>query len=202
MAEHRAYALMELVRGKTLTELAYMNPDVLVENGIRIAFQLGMHTAFSYVFGVKDGYQTNYLFDAESKTITRIDNERFLYLPKNPEQTLEDGDSYTQDIAACELENLRYLPSFRNSQTHDNILKAFNTGFIEKYSQIREKREKLLVMVENMRNDTLQVRGDVSEEAYNSETKRLKSAVECLIGNDPKKVLSRLYKAKAELDNR
>ncbi|MDD5112332.1 MAG: hypothetical protein PHG85_07295, partial [Candidatus Altiarchaeota archaeon] len=61
---------------------------------------------------------------------------------------------------------------------------------------------KLLVMVENMRNDTIPVRGDISEEDYNIETGRMKKAVECLIGNDPKKVLSRLYKAKAELDNR
>jgi hypothetical protein len=202
MAEHRAYALMELAAGKTLTELAYMNPGVLVENGVRIAFQLGMHTAFGYVFGVKDGYQSNYLFDPESKTLTRVDNERFLFLPKNPEKTFEDDDSYTQDIAACELENLKYLPSYRNGQTRDNILKAFNTGFIEKYGQIKEKKEKLLDMVGNMRNDTLHVRSDVSEEAYNIETGRMKKAVECLISQDSRKVLARLYKAKSELDKR
>lgn len=197
---NKAYVLMEHVAGKTLNELAYMNPGILEDNKIRIAFQLGMHAAFSYVFGVKDGYQSNYIFDSASRSITRVDNERFLLLPEKPENTLKAGDEYTRDIAACELSNLKYIPSFRNGRDTDVILTAFNTGFLEKYRQIKEKKEKRLGMVENTRNDTLRVRYGISEETYAKETKKMKAAVECLMDQNPMQVLERLHKARAELE--
>lgn len=194
----KAYVLMEHIPGKTLNELAYTNPDILEENKIRIAFQLGMHAAFSYVFGIKDGYQSNYLFDSHSRSLTRVDNERFLMLPESPEDTLNPGDAYMQDIAACELENLKYIPSFRSGKDTDNILMAFNTGFLEKYSHIKKKKEVLLKMVENTRNDTLRVRYGISEETYERETKKMKAAVEYLINQNPMYVLERLHKASTE----
>ncbi|MFH1126287.1 MAG: hypothetical protein V1703_04110 [Candidatus Altiarchaeota archaeon] len=199
MTERKAYALMDLVPGKTLNELAYMNPDLIEENRIRIAFQLGMHAAFGYVFGLKDGYQANYLFDTESKTITRIDNERFLNVPEDPENTLKDRHHYAHGIAACELENLKYIPSFRHSEGMDDVLTAFNTGFLEKYREIKEKRERLLRLIEETRGDALRVRPDVDENDYARETKRLMDVVGFLINQDPQEVLKRLYKAKAEL---
>jgi hypothetical protein len=197
--KERPYVLMELVAGKTLNELAYMNPEVLEENRIRIAFQLGMHAAFSYVFGVKDGYQSNYLFDPQTRSITRVDNERFLVLPEKPENTLEAGDEYAQDIAACELDNLKYIPSFRNGRDRENILKAFNTGFLEKYSHIKERKDRLLGMVEGMRNDTLRVRYGISEVTYEKETKKMKTTVEYLMDQNPREVLARLYMARSEI---
>ena len=198
MTDRKSYALMELAPGKTLNELAYKNPDVLEENRIRIAFQLGMHTAFSYVFGLKDGYQTNYLFDAELKTITRVDNERFFCVPDDPEKTLDSGHPYAQDIAACEMENLKYIPSFRRSEEAGYVLKAFNAGFLEKYRDIKGKKEKLLQMVETTREDTLKVTPDVAELAYMAETRRIVKAVSLLLDQNPEDVLRRLYAAKAE----
>lgn len=190
---------MQLAPGKTLNELAYMNPDVLEENSIRIAFQLGMHTAFSYAFGVKDGYQSNYLFDEHSKTITRIDNEKFLRMPDDPEKTLEDNHHYAQDIASCEMENLKYIPYFRRKEGMDDILKAFNTGFMEKYRELKQKKNTLLKMIEHSRHDTFQIRPGVDEKTYQSGTKKIMHAVGHLIDQEPEKVLKRLYKARNEI---
>ena len=198
MNQSKSYALMELAPGRTLNELAYKNPDVLEENRIRIAFQLGMHTAFSYVFGLKDGYQTNYLFDHELKTITRVDNERFFCLPDDPEKTLNAGHSYAQDIAACEMENLKYIPSSRKPEEAGFVLKAFNAGFIEKYREIKNRKERLLQMVETTREDAFKVTPYVPEPAYAAETKRIVKAVSLLIGQNPEDVLKRLYAAKTE----
>ena len=107
MESGKSYVVMDYVPGKTLNELAYKDPNVIEENKIRIAFQLGMHTAFSYVFWLKDGYQSNYIFDSNKKTVTRIDNERFLHVPEDPENTLDDFHPYAQAIASCELENMK-----------------------------------------------------------------------------------------------
>jgi len=195
----KAYAVMDYVPGKTLNELSYRNPDIIEENRIRIAFQLGMHTAFSYVFGLKDGYQSNYIFDPEAKTITRIDNERFLCVPEDPENTLDDEHPYTQGIAACELENLKYIPSFRNRQEMEHILKAFNAGFIEKYKEIKNKKQNLIRLIGETRADTFRVRPEANAKKYQVETERIVDTVSFLISQEPTEVLRRLYKAKTEL---
>jgi len=199
MESSKAYAVMDYVPGKTLNELAYRNPNVLEENKIRIAFQLGMHTAFSYVFGLKDGYQSNYIFDPDKKTITRVDNERFLHVPEDPENTLDDNHPYTQAIAACELENLKYMPSFRRKEALDHILKAFNAGFIEKYGEIKNKKETLIRLIGESRADTFRVRPDVDAKRYQAETEGIVDTVGYLIDQDPLMVLKRLYKAKTEV---
>jgi len=193
-----AYALMDCVPGKTMNELAYRNPDVLEQNRVRIAFQLGMHAAFSYVFGVKDGYQSNYLFDESTKTLTRVDNERFLQVPENPDETLSPGDAYTREIAACEMENLKYIPSCRSGGDLDNVLKAFNTGFLEKYREMKERKARMVELIRQARGDAYAVTPGADEGGYRSETDRIAAAVSCLVDQNPVDVLKRLYAARAE----
>lgn len=198
----RSYAVMERLAGSTLNELTYRRPEVLEDNKVTIAYQLGMHMAFAYVFGSKDGYQTNYLFDTSEKLLTRVDKEVFLEVPYDATKTLEDGDKYTQEIAACELSNLKYIPSFRKKDTRPYVLMAFKQGFLDKYSDIKEKEEDLLSLVEETRDNWLQIKGLQSSKEYDTETEHILEAVKYLIDQEPEHVYQRLLKAKKENDNK
>jgi hypothetical protein len=196
----RSYAVMERLPGRTLNELTYLQPELLEDNMVTIAYQLGMHTTFSYVFGAKDGYQTNYVFDPVSKILTRIDKERFLEMPADPKTTLSDGDSYTQEIAACELTNLKYIPSFRSENSRHKVMYAFRQGFLDKYEDIKYKKAELIGMVSDARETWLKHKPVEDLDEYAQGTKHIISAVGRLIDHDPKSVFDRLLKAKMEID--
>jgi hypothetical protein len=197
----RSYVVMDRLPGRTLNELTYRRPEVLEEHKVTIAYQLGMHTAFSYVFGAKDGYQTNYVFDPTTKILTRIDKESFLDVPVDAYTTLSEGDSYTQEIAACELTNLKYIPSFRNGESRTKLLYAFRQGFLDKYSDIREKRPELVEMVQEARRTWFRLKPVEDSEEYEEDTKRVVSAVDHLVGQNPEDVFARLLNAKSEVDS-
>jgi hypothetical protein len=196
----RAYVVMDRLPGHTLNELTYRRPEVIEEHKVTIAYQLGMHTAFSYVFGAKDGYQTNYIFDPVSKILTRIDKESFLEMPSNAD-TFADKDTYTQEIAACELTNLKYIPSFRNNESRHKLLYAFKQGFMDKYSDIMYKRDDLLTMVRETRMAWLRMKPVEDPEEYEEETKSIIEMAYALIGQNPEDVYNRLIKAKKEVDS-
>ncbi|MFH1403456.1 MAG: hypothetical protein ABIH11_04225, partial [Candidatus Altiarchaeota archaeon] len=143
----RDYVVMDRLPGVTLNELTYRRPEVLDENKIGIAYQLGIHSAYAYVFGVRDGFQTNYVFNPLNKILTRIDKEAFLEVPEDHEATLSGDDVYTREIAGCELNNLKYIPSFRTGSEREDILRAFTVGFKDKYEDIVLKKDKLLRIV-------------------------------------------------------
>lgn len=191
---------MDRLPGSTLNELTYRRPEILEEHKVSIAYQLGMHMVFSYVFGAKDGYQTNYVFDPVSRILTRIDKESFFEVPVDPKGTLSEGDDYTQEIAACELSNLKYIPSYRRTETRHLILFAFRQGFLDKYGDIKSKSEELLSMVAETRATWLDIKPVEDLEEYGSETRHIHTAIEYLIQQDPERVFDRLLKAKAEVD--
>lgn len=196
----RSYVVMDRICGNTLNELSYSNPKTLDDNYVTIAYQLGMHLAFSYVFGSKDGYQTNYIFDPTTRLLTRIDKESFLDLPQNPENNFEDENVYTQEIAACELSNLRYIPRFKNPKCHRNIILAIRQGFLDKYGDIKLKKRDLLQMVMDTRMTWLRMDPPDDIEAYAADTLRIFHNIEKLISQDPERVFERLKKAKKEFD--
>jgi hypothetical protein len=191
---------MDRVPGVTLNELTYRRPEVLDENMIGIAYQLGIHSAFAYIFGVKDGYQTNYIFNPVNKLLTRIDKDTFLNVPDDPGSTFSDNDAYTQEIAACELNNLKYIPSFRSGDDREEILRAFKVGFMEKYGDVKAKRERLLELVRKTREKWMEVRPPLKKVDYVRETEGIVAVVDALIGQDPEAVIGRLFRAKAEFD--
>ena len=198
--EDKSFVLMDRLSGWTLNEMTYLKPDILEENKIPIAYQLGMHAAFSYVFGVTDGFQTNYVFDPVSQILTRIDKEVFLSVPENPKETLLDHDEYTQEVAACELNNLKYIPSFRHRETRAEILVAFKSGFTDKYSELKQKRQRMLELVAEARGTwkKLGKPGDLT--AFDKETAKLVDTVGTLIDQDSETVIKRLFDAKSEVD--
>ena len=195
-----AYVVMDRLPGATLNELTYRRPEVIEKNMVTISYQLGMHMAFSYIFGAKDGYQTNYVFDPVSKLLTRIDKESFLEVPNNPTSTLSDGDDYTQEIAACELTNLKYIPSFREPATRPKVLYAFKQGFLDKYSDIKSKKDDLLTMVQETRGAWAKMKPPEDEQEYAQITSQIKDAVQHLITQESELVFQRLVAAKKEVD--
>jgi hypothetical protein len=197
----RAYVVMDRLPGTTLNELTYRRPEVIEDNRVTISYQLGMHMAFSFVFGSKDGYQTNYVFDATTKILTRIDKESFLDLPLDAEGTLQEGDSYTQEIAACELSNLKYIPSFRDPATRPKMIFAFKQGFLDKFADIKFKREELVSMVESSRQAWLRMKPVEDMGEYAQDTRHLTDMVNKLIGLNPEQVFKRLMKAKTEVES-
>jgi len=198
--DDRSFILMDRLSGWTLNEMTYRKPDILEEHKISIAYQLGMHAAFSYVFGVKDGFQTNYVFDSVSTILTRIDKEVFLAVPKSPNETLLDHDDYTQEIASCELSNLKYIPSYRQGERRGEIILAFKTGFSDKYEEMRQKRKRLVELVEETRHRWKRISNPADPAGYDSETARIAEIVGVLLDQDPDKVLKRLFEAKVEVD--
>ncbi|MFH0861706.1 MAG: hypothetical protein V1875_01630 [Candidatus Altiarchaeota archaeon] len=196
----KPYVVMDRLPGTTLNELAYLRPEILEENKVTIAYQLGMHTAFSYVFGSKDGFQTNYLFNPVTKILTHIDKESFLELPKDPAKTLQDSDGYSQEIAACELTNLKYLPSFRSPEYRSKLIIAFRQGFQDKYEDIKYKKEELLKMVSGARTAWMKVKPVEDYMGYEEETRQMMATVGLLIDQNPDDVFDRLLKAKKEAD--
>jgi len=198
--DDRSFVLMDRLPGWTLNEMTYRKPDVLEENKIQIAYQLGMHAAFSYVFGVTDGFQTNYVYDPITKILTRIDKEVMLKVPGNPNETLLDHDEYTQDIAACELSNLKYIPSFRRTEGRAEIVIAFKSGFTDKYGEIKSKKEKMLELVSEARGTWKKLNAPGDLLAFDNETRSIIESVSIMIDQDPQAVLKRLFAAKAEVD--
>jgi len=196
----RPYVVMDRLPGATLNELAYRRPEIIEDNMVTIAYQLGMHLAFSYVFGVKDGFQTNYVFDASTKILTRIDKESFLDMPSDAKTTLEGGDRYTQEISACEVSNLKYIPSFRSEKSRYKVMYAFRQGFLDKYADIKAKRDELLRMVLDTRQTWLKIRPAEDPEEYEDDTRHIVKAVSHLAEQKPEDVFERLMKAKAEVD--
>ena len=196
----RSYVVMDRLPGATLNELTYRRPEILEEHKVTIAYQLGMHMAFAYVFGAKDGFQTNYIFDTVSKILTRIDKESFFDMPVDPDVSFEDNDEYTQEIAACELSNLKYIPSFRKAETRPQVIIAFRQGFIDKYQDIKDMRGRLLEMTLNARKTWKGFRQIEDMIEYDQDTDRIHAKVAKLIDQDPDKVFDRLLKAKAEVD--
>ncbi len=196
----RDYALMDRLPGNTLNELTYRNPQLLDENRITISYQLGMNAAFAYIFGIRDGYQTNYIYNPQNKVLTRIDKETFLDVPNEPFTTMNDGNKYTQEIAACELNNLKYMPAYRDGDERLEILRAFKVGFTDKYNHIKEKQDKLLDLVRKTRKNMIEIKNPIDRGEYDEETNRLVLTVKFLIEQDPDEVLIRLFKAKKELE--
>ena len=192
---------MDRLPGNTLNELTYRKPEVLDTHQVTIAYQLGMHTTFSYVFGAKDGYQTNYVFDQLTKMLTRIDKESFFELPKNPRETLTDGDTYTQEISACELTNLKYIPSYRDKTKRVKVMLAYETGFKDKYADIKYKKNDILDLVDATRAAWVEIAQVLDMNEYLIETKRIRDNVEALIDQNPQNVYKRLLKAKLEVDS-
>jgi len=195
----KSFALTDSIAGKTLNELSYKDPDVIEGNRLEIAFQLGMYAAFSYVFGLKDGYQTNYIFNPDSRKLIRIDKERFLDIPEIPEDTLEDNDKYTQEIAACELVNLKYIPSYRGGERRLDVVRAFNSGFLEKYREMKKRKNELIDLVKESRASAYSTLPDSDLSEYENRTTEITSIIEELISLSPKQVLKRLYTARSEL---
>jgi len=198
--EDRSFVLMDRLPGWTLNEMTYLKPDVLEDNKIAIAYQLGMHAAFAYVFGVTDGFQTNYIFDPVTRILTRIDKEIFLSVPKNPGHALLDHDEYTQDVSSCELSNLKYIPSYRHSDSRGEVVLSFKAGFLDKYAEMRKKRERLIALVKETRDTWKRISSPADILAFDSETLRIVQVVGALMDHDPEKVLKRLFEAKAEVD--
>ncbi|MCX6694797.1 MAG: hypothetical protein NTU61_00670 [Candidatus Altiarchaeota archaeon] len=198
--DDRSFVLMDRLAGWTLNEMTYLKPDVLEEHKISIAYQLGMHAAFSYAFGVTDGFQTNYMFDPVTNILTRIDKDVFLQVPSNPKDTLMDHDDYTQEISSCELSNLKYIPSFRRAEDRTDVLLAFKTGFLDKYSEMKEKRDKLLHLVYETRETWKKISNPRDILGFEAETRRIVESVSILLDQDSEKVLKRLFEAKAEVD--
>jgi len=200
---NKAFTVMDRVPGYTLNELTYKKPDVLEENKIKIAFQLGMHTVFSYVFGVRDGYQTNYIFDPTTKILTRIDKERFLEVPENPFDLNDPSHPYNREIALCELSNLKYVPSFRQtSADKSDVIKALKAGFMEKYSEVKKKKKELLDLVWETRETWWELRPGQDKREYDEETKDLADKIDYLIEQEPEKVWNTLVKAKIHADKK
>jgi len=196
----RAYVVMDRLPGVTLNELAYRRPEIIEDNRVTISYQLGMHAGFAFVFGAKDGYQTNYIFDSVSKILTRIDKESFLEVPDEPRNTLSDDDRYTQEIAACELSNLKYIPAFRDSETRPKIIYAFRQGFIDKYADIKYKKDDLIGLVMESRGTWLKLKPESDPGEYEGETRKLIEKVSEMIDLEPEAVFDRLMKAKIEVD--
>ncbi len=194
----RAYAVMDRVPGATLNELTYRRPEIIEDNRVTIAYQLGMHAAFSFVFGARDGYQTNYVFNPVDKILTRIDKESFLEMPEDPANVMSEGDAYTQEIAACELSNLKYIPAFRKKDTRPQVLLAFKQGFLDKYEDIKKREKRLLDLVQETRDTWLRIRPVREVDEYNSDTRYVKESVKHLISLDPGEAFNRLLKAKQE----
>jgi hypothetical protein len=195
-----SYAVMDRLPGATLNELTYKRPEVIEDNRITIAYQLGMHMAFSFVFGAKDGYQTNYIFDPVSRMLTRLDRESFFDLPLEAEDILCENDRYTQEIAACELSNLKYIPSFRDSKTKTQILYAFKTGFLDKLDDIKRNNDKISDLIGETRLMWLDIKPVEDLIEYNDETRQIKKIVEELTRLDGEKIFKRLLKAKKEVE--
>ena len=183
--DDRSFVLMDRLPGWTLNEMTYLKPDILEENKIPISYQLGMHAAFSYVFGCKDGFQTNYLFNPVTKILTHIDKESFLELPLDAAKTLRDGDQYTQEIAACELANLKYLPSFRTPEYRSKLIIACRQGFLDKYGDIKYKKEELLKMISGARTAWMKVKPVEDFEEYEKETRQMIATAGQLIDKNP-----------------
>lgn len=196
----RPYVVTERVPGVSLNELTYRRPEVLEKHKVTIAYQLGMHMAFAYVFGSKDGYQTNYLFDPVDRLLTRIDKEVFLEVPSDPAGTLADGDVYTQEVAACELANLKYIPSFRKKEGRPPILMAFRQGFLDKYDHIKDKKERFLELVDEARAMWKKLKSPEDEGGYHEETGSIRASVTHLIDQDPESVFKRLLTARQEVE--
>ena len=197
----RSFVVMERLPGNTLNELTYRRPEVLDDNMVTISYQLGMHMAFSYVFGSRDGFQTNYVFDLTTKLLTRIDKESFFEVPADSLTTLDVGDPYTQEIAACELANLKYIPSFRDGTAAKKVMMAFKQGFVDKYADIKYKKMDLVQLIMDTRLAWFRMEPPADIEAYASETLRIKDTVELFIEQDPKQVFERLIQAKKEVDS-
>ena len=197
----KPYVVMDRLPGTTLNELSYLRPEILEEHKVTIAYQLGMHTAFSFVFGSKDGFQTNYLFNPVTKILTHIDKESFLELPKDSSKVLEDGDRYTQEIVACEFTNLKYIPSFRNNESRTKLLIAYRQGFLDKFEDIKFKKDELVRMVAGARMAWLRVKPPQNVEDYEQETLTLLDTVAALIDLNSEEVFDRLLKAKKEVDS-
>jgi hypothetical protein len=192
---------MDRLPGTTLNELTYLRPEILEEHKVTVAYQLGMHTAFSYVFGCKDGYQTNYLFNPVTKILTHIDKESFLELPPEPSKTLADGDKYTQEIASCELTNLKYIPSFRDGGYRTKLIIAYRQGFLDKYADIKYKKEELVKMVSGARMAWSKVKTIANQSEYDRETRIITQTINELIDQNPEEVADRLLKARKEVEN-
>ncbi|MBD3262547.1 MAG: hypothetical protein GF334_12915 [Candidatus Altiarchaeales archaeon] len=197
-----SYTVMDRLPGYTLNELMYRRPELLEEHKIVISYQLGLHTAFSYVFGLRDGYQSNYVFDPVTRILTRIDKERFLELPPNPDKTLQPQDPYTQEIASCELSNLKYMHSFREGVDRNQVVDALKEGFMDKYDDIKNKKQDLLQLVTHTRDTWLKLGPSTDVQEYEKETQKLASTVSFLVDQDPKRVWRRLVEAKREVDSR
>ncbi len=193
------YIVMERVEGNTLNELAYMNPDAIEDNAELIARELGKHTAFSYIFGIKDGYQTNYIFNPKAKKLTRIDKEKCLSVPKDPERVFMPRNRYTQEIAECEISNLKYLPAYRRDASREVIFRAFTSGFYEQYALFKDKKAKFLDIIKKARDAGKDVYDVAKVSEYDKQTEEIVNAVNKLIEQNPSDVLERLFTAKNEV---
>jgi len=197
----KTYAVMERAAGRSINELAYKDPDVLETNNDVISHQLGRHAAFSYVFGIKDGYQTNYIFDDESKVLTRVDKERSLEFPANIDISMPN-DPYSQEIAVADISNLDYIPTYRNPKTRKDVADSFETGFFEQYDFLKKNKDPLLRLIKIARNTAAKVQKPENPEKYAKETEHIIQTVSTLIDQDPREVLKRLYEAKEEVDRK
>lgn len=200
--EGHSYLVMDRLPGTTLNELTYRRPEIIEDHKVTISYQLGMHLAFAYVFGVRDGYQTNYIFDPSSRLITRIDKESFFELPDDADKTLESDDGYTQQIALSELSNLKYIPSFRDKKTRPQILYAYKTGFVDKYNDMKAKRRQILELVNVTRINWIDITPIEDIDEYAEETLFIQESVDSLISQDPEKVFERLVAAKIEVERK
>jgi hypothetical protein len=196
----RAYVVSERIPGSTLNELTYRRPEVIEDNVVSISYQLGLHMAFSFIFGSKDGFQTNYIFDPVEKILTRIDKESFLDVPSDPSGVLAEDDVYSREIAACELTNLKYIPSFRSGEGRSRVLYAFKQGFLDKYSEIKSMKGELLQMVDESRSSWFEYTNVEELQDYHDRTVTILKSVGILMDLDPEKVFDRLLRAKVEVD--
>ncbi|MFH1403420.1 MAG: hypothetical protein ABIH11_04045, partial [Candidatus Altiarchaeota archaeon] len=98
------------------------------------------------------------------------------------------------------LNNLKYIPSFRTGSEREDILRAFTVGFKDKYEDIVLKKDKLLRIVREIREDWLNFTTEADESSYAIETERIVSIISHLMDQDPDEVVVRLLKAKADLD--
>ncbi|VVB52153.1 Uncharacterised protein [uncultured archaeon] len=197
----KSYVLMETVPGHTLNELAYRQPEVLEEDARAVAKQLGEYCAFSFVFGVRDGYQSNYIYDSKTKWLTRIDKENSLRVPTVIDVNGDEYWAYCREIAACELANLKYLPPFRRGGEEQRaIMRAFNTGFYEKHAYMKERRDQLIQYVNKARKAGAQYQPPADPSGYFLQTNIILNSVKALLDQNPEESLKHLYMAKMDLE--
>lgn len=198
-ADGKEYVLMDYVQGQTLEDLSKQDPGTLESNKLHISYELGRQTAFTYAFGVKDGYQSNYIFNPLEKRLYRVDKEKFLQMPSKPRETLLGHDDYTQEIAGCELDNLAHLPSFRDRGEKPQILLAFELGFKDQFKKLSKRKNKFRGLIAETRETLVKINPVKNRVSYDKETGEIQDTVDYLLSQDPEKVLERLYEARREV---